>query len=47
VLGEFEFRLNQFDVAAEHFRQAIKLTDLKSEKVFLERRLQDCEEKAR
>jgi RNA polymerase sigma factor (sigma-70 family) len=47
VIGEFEFRLNQFDLAAEHFRQAIKHTDLKSEKVFLEKRLQACEEKAR
>jgi RNA polymerase sigma factor (sigma-70 family) len=47
VVGEFEFRQGQFDSAADHFREAIKLTDLKSEKVFLEKRLVDCEEKAR
>jgi RNA polymerase sigma factor (sigma-70 family) len=47
VVGEFEFREGQFDSAADHFRQAIKLTDLKSEKVFLDKRLADCEEKAR
>jgi RNA polymerase sigma factor (sigma-70 family) len=47
VVGEFEFRQGQFDSAADHFREAIKLTDLKSEKVFLEKRLADCEEKAR
>jgi RNA polymerase sigma factor (sigma-70 family) len=47
VVGEFEFRQGQFDTAADHFRDAIKLTDLKSEKVFLEKRLADCEEKAR
>ena len=44
VLGEFQFRQDQFDSAADNFRQAIKLTDLKSEKVFLEKRLGDCEQ---
>ena len=47
VVGEFEFRERQFDSAADHFRQAIKLTDLKSEKVFLDKRLTDCEEAGR
>jgi RNA polymerase sigma-70 factor (ECF subfamily) len=47
VLGEFQFRQGDFDSAAENFRNAIKLTDLKSEKVFLDKRLEDCEEKAR
>ena len=47
VLGEFEFRQAQFDTAADHFRKAIKLADLKSEKVFLEKRLRDCEEAGR
>jgi RNA polymerase sigma factor (sigma-70 family) len=47
VAGEFEFREGQFDSAADHFRQAIKLTDLKSEKVFLDKRLTDCEEAGR
>jgi predicted RNA polymerase sigma factor len=47
VLGEFEFRQGDFDSAGDNFRKAIKLTDLRSEKVFLEKRLRDCEEKAR
>ena len=47
VIGEFEFREDAFQRAAEHFRKALELTDLKSEKVFLEKRLRDCEEKAR
>jgi len=47
VVGEFEFRQGQFESAADHFREAIKLTDLKSEKVFLDKRLADCEEQAR
>lgn len=47
VMGEFEFRQGNFDTAAEHFRKAIKLTDLKSEKVFLDKRLGDCEEAGR
>jgi RNA polymerase sigma factor (sigma-70 family) len=47
VLGEFQFRQGDFDIAADNFRKAIKLTDLKSEKVFLDKRLGDCEEKAR
>ena len=47
VLGEFEYRQDHFDIAAGHFRKAIQLTDLQTEKVFLEKRLRDCEEKAR
>jgi RNA polymerase sigma factor (sigma-70 family) len=47
VLGEFQFRQGDFDSAVDNFRKAIKLTDLKSEKVFLEKRLRDCEEKVR
>jgi RNA polymerase sigma-70 factor (ECF subfamily) len=47
VLGEFEYRLDHFDIASGHFRKAIQLTDLQTEKVFLEKRLRDCEEKAR
>ena len=43
VLGEFEFRLDHFEVSAGHFRKALNLTDLKSEKAFLKKRLQDCE----
>jgi len=47
VLGEFEFRRGHFEIAAARFRKAIKLADLASEKLFLEKRLGDCEEKAR
>jgi RNA polymerase sigma factor (sigma-70 family) len=43
VLGEFEYRQGQLEPAATHFRKAIELSDLKSEKVFLEKRLRDCE----
>ena len=43
VLGEFEYRQDHFDVAAAHFRKAIQLSDLQTEKVFLEKRLRDCE----
>lgn len=42
VLGEFEYRQGRFQNAANHFGKAIDLTDLKSEKVFLEKRLADC-----
>jgi RNA polymerase sigma factor (sigma-70 family) len=44
VLGEFEFRGGHFEAAADHFRKSIKLADLKSEKLFLEKRLGDCEQ---
>jgi RNA polymerase sigma-70 factor (ECF subfamily) len=47
VLGEFEYRQDHFDIASGHFRKAIQLTDLQTEKVFLEKRLRDCEEKTR
>lgn len=40
ALGEFEERLNHLPVAAEHFRKAMELAQLKSEKVFLSKRLQ-------
>jgi predicted RNA polymerase sigma factor len=32
--------------AVAHFRQALDLTNLKSEKVFLSKRIRDCEERA-
>jgi len=47
VIGEFEFRQAHFDIAADDFRKAIKLADLKSEKMFLEKRLKDCEDAGR
>lgn len=43
VLGDFEARLDNFAAAAGYFRQALELTDLKSEQVFLANRIQTCE----
>ena len=42
VLGEFEFQLQNLEAAAEHFRRATELTELKSEQAFLNKRLQLC-----
>lgn len=42
VLGELEFRRGQFRVAAAHFNTAVQLAELKSEQMFLTRRLQAC-----
>jgi len=44
VLGEFELRLRHFDAAADHFRDALRLASIKSERAFLEKMLKDCEE---
>jgi RNA polymerase sigma factor (sigma-70 family) len=44
VLGEFELQLNHLPVAAAHFRKARDLAELKSEKIFLEKRLLACDE---
>ncbi|HTV43311.1 MAG TPA: sigma-70 family RNA polymerase sigma factor [Candidatus Sulfotelmatobacter sp.] len=44
VLGEFEFRLNHPQAAAGHFRKSMELAELKSEQLFLAKRLQACEE---
>ena len=43
VLGEFEERLENFLVAADHFRRALKLAELTSERAFLSRRIEACE----
>jgi len=43
VRGEFEQQLNHLPAAATHFRKALDLTALKSEKTFLEKRLRVCE----
>jgi RNA polymerase sigma-70 factor (ECF subfamily) len=43
ALGEFEERLNHLAAAAGHFRKAMELAELKSEKAFLAKRLQACE----
>jgi RNA polymerase sigma-70 factor (ECF subfamily) len=42
VLGEFETQLNNFQAGAEHFRKAIRLTEVKSEQSFLSKRLRHC-----
>lgn len=43
VLGEFELRMNRGTKAAFHFRKALELAALKSERAFLEKRLEACE----
>lgn len=43
VLGEFELRLNHARAAASHFRKALQLAEIKSEQVFLAKRLSVCE----
>ncbi|PAW79542.1 MAG: sigma factor, ECF subfamily protein [Verrucomicrobia bacterium Tous-C9LFEB] len=42
VLGELESRLHHFGVAADHYRKSLELAEIKSERAFLARRLQDC-----
>ena len=46
VLGEFELRLNRPGAAAVHFRKSLELAEMKSEQVFLQKRLRACEENA-
>jgi RNA polymerase sigma-70 factor (ECF subfamily) len=43
VLGEFESQLNDPLAAAGYFRKSLKLAEMKSEQVFLSKRLQACE----
>jgi RNA polymerase sigma factor (sigma-70 family) len=43
VLGDFEARRSNFPAAAAYFRQALELTQLKSEQLFLSKRIQACE----
>jgi RNA polymerase sigma factor (sigma-70 family) len=45
VLGELEAQLNHLQTAADHFRISLKLAEIKSEKMFLSKRLQACEER--
>jgi len=44
VLGEFELRLDRPRAAAGHFRKSLELVEIKSEEMFLAKRLQACEE---
>lgn len=43
VLGDFETRLGNHRAAAEHFRKALQLAELKTEQSFLAKRLRDSE----
>jgi len=47
VLGEFESRLHHAHAAAAHFRKSLQLAEIKSEQVFLSKRLRACEQQAR
>src|SRR5437763_8006980 len=42
VIGELEMRLNNREAAVQEFRKAFELTETKSERAFLLKRLQDC-----
>jgi len=44
VLAEFESQLDEFQGAANHLRQALQLTRVKSEQMALSKRLHECEE---
>ena len=44
VLGEFEARLNHSQAAAGHFRESLRLAEIKSERMFLSKRLLACED---
>jgi RNA polymerase sigma-70 factor (ECF subfamily) len=44
VLGEFEARLNHRAAAADHFRKSLQLAEINSERMFLSKRLQACED---
>ncbi len=43
VLGEFEAQLGRFEEATTHLRKALQLTELKSERSFLSKRLQEVD----
>jgi RNA polymerase sigma-70 factor (ECF subfamily) len=47
VLGEFEARLNRSQAAANHFRESLRLAEIKSERTFLAKRLESCEAQVR
>lgn len=44
VQAEFETQLSNFPIAVGHYRKAIQLTEIDSEKAFLLQRLRHCEE---
>lgn len=46
ILGEFEAQLHRPEIAAGHFRQALKQTEIASEQHLLRKRLRECEKHA-
>jgi RNA polymerase sigma-70 factor (ECF subfamily) len=46
VLGEFEAQLGNLSAATGYFRQAVELTQVRSERLFLSKRIQSCERPA-
>ena len=44
VLGEFELRSGNHESATAHFQKSLQLAELRSEQVFLSKRLRECEE---
>jgi RNA polymerase sigma-70 factor (ECF subfamily) len=46
VQGEFQAQLNELQAAASQFRKSLSLTELKSERIFLSKRLHACEEQS-
>lgn len=42
ILGEFELQLGNGETAAHNFRQALRLTEIRSEQAFLSARLEAC-----
>jgi RNA polymerase sigma-70 factor (ECF subfamily) len=47
VLGDFESQRSNFPAAAAHFRRALDLAELESERTFLSKRIEACEESLR
>jgi RNA polymerase sigma-70 factor (ECF subfamily) len=45
VLGELEAQLDHPRTAADHFRSSLRLTEIRSEQMFLSKRLKACEER--
>ncbi len=45
VLGDLESRLENYGVAATHFKRALELTEVKTERLFLLDRLRECEQR--
>ncbi|MCI0446562.1 sigma-70 family RNA polymerase sigma factor [bacterium] len=41
ILGEFELKLNNFGIAANHLRKAHRLTNVKSERMLLDQKIKD------